>query len=113
MINQWEHVEDLKCEYDIELLCLASGSAILKQQKIDPVGKQFFSIFEYKILKTYAFFLLLKKTNKGIFIINLFVLAICFRVIAYMILWVKGRRNFSINFMEFFTRIKNRVIYTV
>jgi hypothetical protein len=43
MINQWENISELKCEYDLELLCLQSGSAILKESKIDPVSYLLFT----------------------------------------------------------------------
>lgn len=40
MINQWENITELKCEYDLELLCLQSGPSLLKESKIDPVLNQ-------------------------------------------------------------------------
>ena len=38
MINQWENISQLKCEYDLPLLCKESGRSILDELKIDPVN---------------------------------------------------------------------------
>ena len=38
MINQWESVAELKCEYDIPLLCKKSGLTILSELKLNPVS---------------------------------------------------------------------------
>ena len=38
MINQWENIPQLKCEYDLPLLCKESGRSILEDLKIDPVN---------------------------------------------------------------------------
>ena len=37
MINQWENISELKCEYDLELLCLPTGISLLNETKIRPV----------------------------------------------------------------------------
>lgn len=37
MMNQWENVVELKCEFELELLCFTSGPAILKQNNINSV----------------------------------------------------------------------------
>jgi hypothetical protein len=37
MINQWEKIPSLQCEYDVEVLCLPNGLAVLDEVKIYPV----------------------------------------------------------------------------
>ena len=38
MINQWENIPSLQCEYDVEVLCLQSGLSVLDEVKIYPVS---------------------------------------------------------------------------
>ncbi len=38
MINQWENIPQLKCEYDSPLLCKDSGRSIIDELEIDPVN---------------------------------------------------------------------------
>ena len=40
MINQWENIPELKCEYDLPLLCKESGKSILDELKIKPVNEK-------------------------------------------------------------------------
>ena len=37
-MNQWGNVGELKCEYDIELLCISTGEEILKKRDISKVS---------------------------------------------------------------------------
>nr|QUF59472.1 ATP-binding cassette transporter Abcg-like8 [Brachionus angularis] len=87
MINQWENVAELKCEYDIELLCATSGGIILNENKIRP-------------------------KNKPVYIIMLLVLIVTFRLMAYAILWAKGKRK-SIRIENIFKYLKKRELFTV
>lgn len=36
-IFQWEHVLNLKCEYDLDVLCVTSGISILQEEGINVV----------------------------------------------------------------------------
>ena len=38
MVNQWENIPTLKCEYDVEILCLSSGPAVIEELKIYSVS---------------------------------------------------------------------------
>jgi len=48
MINQWENIPSLQCEYDVEVLCLQNGLSVLDEVKIYPVKLfDMYSLFEY------------------------------------------------------------------
>jgi hypothetical protein len=48
MINQWENIPSLQCEYDVEVLCLQNGLSVLDEVKIYPVNLfDMYSLFEY------------------------------------------------------------------
>nr|APD26558.1 ATP-binding cassette transporter subfamily G-like8 protein [Brachionus koreanus] len=34
MLNQWENVQEIECEYDIELLCLTTGGSVLNEENV-------------------------------------------------------------------------------
>jgi hypothetical protein len=39
LINQWEHSKNVRCEYDLEILCLMNGDAVIEHQKVEPVSR--------------------------------------------------------------------------
>ena len=91
MINQWENIPQLKCEYDLPLLCKETGRSILDDLKIDPVSQ----IGSLNIKKLYLLIyeFILCKEKKMFNVIMLFVLAVLFRITAFTILWFKGNRE--------------------
>lgn len=40
MLNQWENVAEIECEYDVELLCLTTGGSVLNEEKIRRVRQK-------------------------------------------------------------------------
>lgn len=90
MINQWENIPSLQCEYDVEVLCLQGGLSVLDEVKIYPVS--LIKLLNY-VSTSIRSFLIFHKSDKPIFIVALLVLAISFRIIAFVILWLKGRRT--------------------
>ena len=42
MLNQWENVSEIECEYDIELLCLTTGGSVLNEENIRRVKQLIF-----------------------------------------------------------------------
>ena len=101
MINQWEDITDLKCEYELDMLCNKSGPMVLKLYKIDTVSTRCKSLciqplrLDKYIYFMFAFFL--NQSNKVYCISMLVLLAFSFRVIAFLVLWVKGmRRQFKV-----------------
>lgn len=38
IINQWEEVKEVKCEFDLEVLCLQNGSAIIEHHQVKIVS---------------------------------------------------------------------------
>nr|QNH67907.1 ATP-binding cassette transporter subfamily G-like protein 8 [Brachionus rotundiformis] len=87
MLNQWENVNEIECEYDIELLCLTTGGSVLNEEKI-------------------------RRKNKIVYIIMLLFLNILFRIIAYVILWTKGKRS-NITYNRLLKKIKSKIAINV
>ncbi|RNA12657.1 hypothetical protein BpHYR1_016987 [Brachionus plicatilis] len=87
MLNHWENVSEIECEYDIELLCLTTGGSVLNEEKI-------------------------RRKNKIVLIIMLFFLNILFRLTAYLILWAKGRRS-KVSYNKLFKKLKSKFTINV
>nr|UOU03359.1 ATP-binding cassette subfamily G-like 8 [Brachionus rubens] len=87
LLNQWENVKEIQCEYDIELLCYSDGQSILNHEKINP-------------------------KNKTWFILMLFMLNIVFRLSAFLVLWYKGKRGSSKS-VAFLGRLKSKIVFDV
>jgi hypothetical protein len=37
LINQWENSKNVRCEYDLEILCLMTGNAVIGHHKVEAV----------------------------------------------------------------------------
>ena len=44
-INQWENVQELTCEYDIEVLCISTGKEVLSDANLSKVAYFLYEIF--------------------------------------------------------------------
>jgi hypothetical protein len=84
MINQWQNTANITCEYDLEILCMLDGEAVMTHEKINWDNHA-------------AFFLLLLS------------LVVSFRLIAYAILWFNGRKD-PLKLEFFFGKVKSRVM---
>ena len=80
LINQWEKASELKCEYDLEVLCMMTGKSVLEEAKVH-------------------------SENKWLYLSLLAALVVSFRVIAFTILWYKGRKD-PLKIEEIWTRCK-------